>query len=76
MGSNEIMRVCVPPSVYKALKYFTVTVARITFSKIILCHSFLSYSSFCVNIFSKNLLLFVTTFGHVMVKNLIETLKF
>ena len=50
-------RVCVHPSVYDALKYFTETVTPIIFSKIILSDSFLSYSSFCVNIFSKNFLL-------------------
>ena len=72
------MRVCVPPSVYDALKYFIETVASRTFSKIILSHSILSYSSFCGNIFFKNFLLFVLAFGHVAVKKLldIEILKF
>ena len=65
-------RVCVPRSVYDALKYFTETLTPRTFSKIILSHSFLSHSSFCVNIFSKNFLLFVPAFGHVTVNNFIE----
>ena len=43
-----------------------------TFSKIIFSRSFLSYSRFCVNIFSKNFPLFVPVFGHVTVKNFIE----
>ena len=62
-------RVCVPPSVYDPLKYFTETVTPRTFSKIFLSHSFLSCGSFCVNVFSQNFLLFVPTFGHVTVKN-------
>ena len=49
--------VFVPPSVYDTLKYFTETVTPSTLSQIILSHSFPSYSSFCVSIFSKNLLL-------------------
>ena len=65
------MRVCVHPSVYDALKYSTETVTPRTFSKIILYHSFLSYCSFCVNIFSKNFLLFVPRLA-MTVKNLIE----
>ena len=65
-------RVCVHPSVYDALKYFTETVTPRAFFKIILSHSVLSYSSFCVNIFSKIFLLFVSPFGHVTVKNFIE----
>ena len=48
------------PSVYDALKYFTETVTPRTFSKIILSHSFLFYSSFCVNIFFENFLLFAS----------------
>ena len=52
-------RGCVYPSVYDALSYFTETVTPRKFSKIILSHNFLSYSSFCVNTFSKNFLLFV-----------------
>ena len=63
-------------SVYDELKYFTETMIPRAFLKIILSHSFLSYSSFCVNIFSKNFLLFVPPFGHVTVKNFIEYLKF
>ena len=63
---------CVLPSVYDTLKYFTETVTPRTFSKVILSHSFLSYSSFCGNILSKNFLLFVPAFGHVAVKNFIE----
>ena len=55
---------CVPPSAFDALKYFTDTVIPITFSKLILSRSFLSYNSFCVDIFPKNFLLFVPTFGH------------
>ena len=66
------MRVCVPPSVYHKLKYFTETVTPRTFPKIFFCPSFLSYSSFCVNKFSKNFLLFVPAFGHVTVKDFIE----
>ena len=64
-------RVCVHPSVYDALKYFTETVTPRTFSKIVLPHNFLSCSSFCVNIFSKSFLLFVPAFVHVTVKNFI-----
>ena len=41
------------------LKHFTKTVTPRTFSKSNLSHSFLSYSGFCVNIFSKSFLLFV-----------------
>ena len=52
-------RICVRPSIHDALKHFTETMTPRTFSDIILSHSFLSYSSFCVNIFSKNFLLFV-----------------
>ena len=52
-------RICVRPFVHDELKHFTETVTPRTFSEIILSHSFLSYSSFCVNIFSKNFLLFV-----------------
>ena len=52
-------RVCVHPSVYDASEYFIETVTPRTFSKIICSDSFLSYSSFCVNIFSKSFLLFV-----------------
>ena len=52
-------RVCICPSVYDALKYFIETVTPSAFSKIILSHSSLSYNSFCVNIFSKNFLLFL-----------------
>ena len=59
-------RVCVPPSHYDALKY----------SKIVLCHSLLSYSSSSVNIFSKNFLLFVPVFDHVTVKKLDWILKY
>ena len=51
------MRVFVHLSVYDALKYFTETVTPRTLFKIILSRSFLSYSSICVNIFSKNILL-------------------
>ena len=58
--------------VYDELKNFTEAVTPRTFSKVILSHSILSYSSFCVNMFSKNILLFVPTFGHVTVKNFIE----
>ena len=65
-------RVSVHPSVNDTLKYFTETLTHITFSKIILSHSFLSHSSFCVNIFSKIFLLFVPASGHVIVKNFIE----
>ena len=72
MALTKNSRVCVPPFDYDTLKYFTETVKRRIFSKIILRHSILSYSSFCVNIFSKNFLLFVTVFGHVAVKNFIE----
>ena len=63
---------CVLPPVYDTLKYFTETVTPRTFSKVILSHSFLSYSSFCGNILSKNFLLFVPAFGHVAVKNFIK----
>ena len=38
-------RVCVPPSVYGTLKYYTEKVKSGTFSKVILPHSILSYSS-------------------------------
>ena len=73
-------RVCVPPSVYDydALKHFTETVTSRGFSKIILSHSILSYSNSCVNVFSKNFLLFVPVFGYVAVKNFmnVEILKF
>ena len=63
-------RVCAPLSVYDALKYFTGTVTPRTFSKLIFSHSFLSYSSFCVNTFSKNFLLLAFAFGHVTVRKL------
>ena len=72
MAFKKKYGVCVHPSVYDALKYFTETVTPGTFSKIILSPSLLSYSSFCVNIFSKTFLLFVPTFGHVTVKKFIE----
>ena len=65
-------RVCVPPSVYGTLKYYTGKVKPGTFSKVILPHSILSYSSLSVNIFSESSLLFVTAFDHVAVKNFIE----
>ena len=65
-------RVYVPPPVYDTLKYFTETAILRTCSKIILSHSFHSYSSFCVNILSQNFLLFVSMFGHVTVKNVME----
>ena len=64
----KITRVCVHPSVYDALKYFTEMVTPRTFPKIILPHSFLSDSSFCAYIFSKNFLLFALAFGLVTVK--------
>ena len=67
---------CVPPSIYDTLKNFIETVTPRTFSKIILSHSILSNSSFCSNIFSKNFLLFVPTFGHVAVKKFIEYRNF
>ena len=73
---TKYTRVCAHPSVYNALKYSTETVTPRTFSKIVMSHSFLSYSSFCVNIFSKNFLLFMLAFGHVTVKNVIEHQKF
>ena len=69
-------RVGVPPSVYDASKYFTESLTRRTFSKIIFPHYFRPYSIFCVNLFSKNFLLFVPAFSHVAVKNFIEILKF
>ena len=69
MAFNERMRVRVHPSVYDALKYLTQTVTPRTFSKIILSHSFLSYGSFCVNIFS----IICATLCHVTVKTLIES---
>ena len=64
--------VCVPPSVYDALKYFTETVTPRTFSKINFSHNIFSHRNFCVNIFSKSFLLFVPAFDHVAVKNFIE----
>ena len=69
-------RVCIPPSVYDALKYFTETVTPRTFSKFILPHCILSYNSFYVNMFSRNFLLCVPAFGHVSVKNFIEYWNF
>ena len=66
------MKNSVPPSVYDALKCFTETVTPRTFSKFILSYSFLPYSSFCINLFSKNFVLFVPTFGYVTVKKLTE----
>ena len=60
------------PPVYDALKNFTEMVTRRTFSKNILSYSFLYYGSFCLNIFSKNSLLFVPAFCHVTVKKFIE----
>ena len=72
MTFDENTRVCIPPSVYDALKYFSETVTPRIFSKFILSHSILSYNNFYVNIFSRNFLLFVPAFGHVAVKNFIE----
>ena len=64
--------VCLSP-----IEIFTDSVTCRTFSKIFLSNNFISYSSFCVNIFFKYLLLFVPVFGHVTVKNVeIEFLKF
>ena len=59
-------------SVYGALKYSPETVTLRICSKITLSHSILSYSSFCVNIFPKFFLLFVSALGQVSVKNFIE----
>ena len=65
-------RVCVPTSVYDTLKYFTERVTPKSFSEVFLSHSFLSYSSYCVNIFSKIFLLLVPATDHITVKNYIE----
>ena len=64
--------VLVSSSVYDALKYFTETITPRTFSNIILSHSFFSYGSLCVNIFSKIFLLFEPAIDYVAVKIFIE----
>ena len=63
-------------SVDDALKYFTETVTPREFSKIILADSIVFYSNFCVDMFSKMFLLFVPTFGHVVLKNFVEYWNF
>ena len=65
-------RVYVRPSVYDASKYSNATVTPRTFLKIILSHSFVSCSSFCVNIYFQKLPIICAALGHVTVKNLIE----
>ena len=69
-------RVCVPPCIHDIFEHFHETVTHRTFSKIILSYNFLSYSSFCVNILSKNFLLFAPVFGYGAVKVFNEILKF
>ena len=76
MAFHEKNKILFLPSVYDALKYFTETVTPTTFSKIILFHSFLSYSSFCVNIFSKNYLLFVPRVAMSQLKTLLNIRDF
>ena len=65
-------RVYIRPSFYDALKYSNATVTPRTFPKIILSHSFVSCSSFCVNIYFQKLPIICAALGHVTVKNLIE----
>ena len=76
MGFNKNTRVCVDPSVYDAVKYFIETVTPRTFSKIFLSHSFLSNNSFCVNVLSKNFLLFVTSLTKSQSKTLLNIRNF
>ena len=58
------------------LKYFTEMMTGRTFSRIILSHSVLSYSSFCVNMFSENILLLVPCLAKSQQKTLLNIRKF
>ena len=70
LTKNTRLYVC--PSVYDALKYSNSIVTPRTFPKIILPHSFVSCSSFCVNIYFQKFPIICAAPGHVTVKNLIE----